>query len=723
MIRYAITKWFYNHRAVAIIAIALFAFIGLTFAQLGRSFIGQESTLNVGSVAVRDIRAPIKITYVSEVETNRQRDLAAAAIASIYTSPDAQIARRQIQAARDALDKISLIRSGKSLLPVTLSLDATAIPPLPIIDRIRLLTALTWPAIDENNAQYILKISDGRWVLIDSHIITLLDETMRTSIRTDNLDAVKARMPSLVSFVFSTEEANFISEFTADFIVPNTSVDNNATTQARTRARNAVRPVERTFETNQTIIRGGEIVTPIDIEALDRLNLRRAALTWMDILGALAISVLFVGSFSLGLARYHLITKGYLTFERIPMRRTFLSVLLIIVSVFLLRWQVPGRPLFSYAVPTTALSMAVTSWSGGLAGVVASLAVSILGAANSDNPQALSMFYFAGGLMAGFSIGRAERISDYVRAGVLGVFAQLIVLLVFEVPAWQASGDATILLTRLAFAVAGGFMSIALAPAILYVVGLPMQIITPLQLMDLSRPSHPLIQLMLNKAPGSYHHSLMVANLAEHAAERIGADALLTRVGAYYHDVGKLTHPYFFIENQLDGSVNPHDNLEPLASAQALHNHVSDGLKLAQKYHLPLEIQAFISEHHGTTRAGSPYGRALKANPELKSDAPFRYKGPRPRSRETAILMLADGCEAFVRARKPATPEEMTELINKIVVDRLNDHQLDNSDLTLRDIDLVRQSFAETLRGLYHPRIDYPESAPVLAPQFNPTTL
>ena len=268
------------------------------------------------------------------------------------------------------------------------------------------------------------------------------------------------------------------------------------------------------------------------------------------------------------------------------------------------------------------------------------------------------------------------------------------------------------MITRFVFVIIGGVTTMAMAPAILYIAGLPMRIITPLQLMDLSRPSHPLIQQLLTMAPGTYHHSLMVANLAEHAAERIGADALLTRVGAYYHDVGKTLHPYFFIENQLDGSINPHDQLDPLMSAKVLHNHVSDGLKMAHKHRLPIEIQAFIAEHHGTTRAGSGYFRALKDNPDT-DDKPFRYPGPRPRSRETAILMLADGCEAIVRAKRPAHADETSKLISKIVIERLNDHQLDDSDLTLRDIEMVRQSFAETLRGIYHPRIDYPD---IMAP-------
>ncbi|MEI7468700.1 MAG: HDIG domain-containing metalloprotein [Chloroflexota bacterium] len=712
MIRTAIAEWLHRRRAIALAAIALFTFIGIASAQLVRFWVGGESTLKIGNVAPRDIRAPFKLTYVSDIDTNRQRDLAVAAISAVYSPPDAQISRRQIQLARETLDKIVLVRAGQPLAVATAVVDANISTQVPITDRVRVLTNFQNIKLDDNEAQLILKFSDGRWSLIDSQIITLLDEVMRNSIRTDNIDTIKARMPGLVSFIYSPEEANFISEFAADLVVPNTSVDANATAQARTRARNSISAVERTFEANQIVIRGGEVISANDLEALEKLNLRRADLTLLDVLGALAMSILVVMMLALAVARYHIMTSGYLNLGRVPLRRTFLSAFFLVLALYLARWQLPGRPLFAYVVPMSAIGMAITSWSRGLTGIVASLTLASLGTIGADNSLELTAFYAVGGVVACLSIGRVERISDFVWSGTMALIAQLIILGIFEVPLWQASNDASTMITRFVFVIIGGVTAMAIAPAILYIAGLPMRIITPLQLMDLSRPSHPLIQQLLTMAPGTYHHSLMVANLAEHAAERIGADALLTRVGAYYHDVGKTLHPYFFIENQLDGSINPHDQLDPLMSAKVLHNHVSDGLKMAHKHRLPIEIQAFIAEHHGTTRAGSGYFRALKDNPDT-DDKPFRYPGPRPRSRETAILMLADGCEAIVRAKRPAHADETSKLISKIVIERLNDHQLDDSDLTLRDIEMVRQSFAETLRGIYHPRIDYPD---IMAP-------
>jgi hypothetical protein len=231
--------------------------------------------------------------------------------------------------------------------------------------------------------------------------------------------------------------------------------------------------------------------------------------------------------------------------------------------------------------------------------------------------------------------------------------------------------------------------------------------------MEISRPDHPLLQFILRNAPGTYQHSLQVANLAEQAAENIGADPLLTRVGAIYHDAGKALNPFFFIENQLPGNANPHDQLTPDSSSQMIIRHVPDGLELARKYRLPRRVQDFILEHHGTMITRYQYAKAVEAagGDESKVDENgFRYPGPRPKSRETAILMLADGSEARVRAERPPDEDALRKVIKSVIENRLSAGQLDETDLTLRDLDLLINSFTTTLRGIYHPRIEYPDT-------------
>jgi putative nucleotidyltransferase with HDIG domain len=215
---------------------------------------------------------------------------------------------------------------------------------------------------------------------------------------------------------------------------------------------------------------------------------------------------------------------------------------------------------------------------------------------------------------------------------------------------------------------------------------------------------------MLRKAPGTYQHSLQVANLAELAAEQIGANATLVRVGAMYHDIGKTLNPQFFVENQTAG-VNPHDELhDPYRSAQLIIGHVAEGIRLARLHRLPERIRDFIREHHGTSKPMYFYYRALELadgdTDEIDIKA-FTYPGPRPKTKETAILMLADGTESTARAVNPRTHEEIEDVVNKTFERALEDGQLDESNLTLNDLKAIREVFIETLQGIYHQRIAY----------------
>jgi putative nucleotidyltransferase with HDIG domain len=243
-----------------------------------------------------------------------------------------------------------------------------------------------------------------------------------------------------------------------------------------------------------------------------------------------------------------------------------------------------------------------------------------------------------------------------------------------------------------------------------YFLGSVFGIMTILQLLDLSRLDHPLLRDLLRRAPGTYHHSIMVANLAEQAAERIEANSALVRVGAFYHDVGKMHRPPFFIENQ-EGN-NPHDSLDPYTSARIIISHVRDGLELARKHHLPHRIRDFIAEHHGERLVKNFYRKAVDmAEDEGTIDESlFRYPGPRPRSREAAIVMLADAIDATSTALRPNTESAIVKLVNTIIEDDLLGNQLEHSGLTLGDIEQLRISFIETLKGRFHVRVAYPDN-------------
>jgi putative nucleotidyltransferase with HDIG domain len=214
------------------------------------------------------------------------------------------------------------------------------------------------------------------------------------------------------------------------------------------------------------------------------------------------------------------------------------------------------------------------------------------------------------------------------------------------------------------------------------------------------------------EAPGTYHHSIMVGNLAERAAEVIGADSLLLRVAAYYHDIGKLERPWAFIENQQDAEENIHESLDPAESAQIIAAHVSDGVRLAERFGLPTRIQDMIPQHHGTRTISFFYQQAAEQTVGNPDPALFTYPGPRPQSREAAILMLADSTEAAARASRDHSREAIDRLVDNIVRQRLEEGQFDDCDLTLRDLTRIKESFVTLLTGIYHPRIPYPPSKP-----------
>jgi putative nucleotidyltransferase with HDIG domain len=343
-------------------------------------------------------------------------------------------------------------------------------------------------------------------------------------------------------------------------------------------------------------------------------------------------------------------------------------------------------------------------------GIMTSLVIGALAGYLAPRGLELALYAIMSGILASLMIGRAERLGAFIWAGIAAAVGAGLVIILFRIPdpATDIIGKASLL----GASITSGLLSTSLGFGLLLVLGNLLGITTNLQLIELSRPDHPLLQQILVNSPGTYQHSLQVANLAEQAARAIGANPLMTRVGALYHDVGKSVRPQFFIENQVAGQ-NIHEQLDPRTSADIILAHVREGLDLARKYRIPPSIRDFITEHHGTLDAAYQYHEALKAAGGDESNIDkrdFTYPGPRPRSRETALLMLADGVEAAARGETPQTEEEIDKLVRWVIEDRRSKGQLDRTELTLKDLDTIRRSFVGTLKNIYHPRIRYPQN-------------
>jgi len=261
----------------------------------------------------------------------------------------------------------------------------------------------------------------------------------------------------------------------------------------------------------------------------------------------------------------------------------------------------------------------------------------------------------------------------------------------------------------LLYVLLGAFSSCMLSIGLLPILENAFRIITPIRMLELSNPNQAVLKRMLLEAPGTYYHSMVVGNMAEIAANAVGANGLLARIGALYHDVGKLMRPYMFKENQND-DVNPHDDIPPETSAKIITSHVKDGLHIAKKYKVSELAYDFILEHHGTTTASFFYHKAVESYGfENVNIEDYKYSGRIPSSPESAIVMMADTCEAAVRAQKKADPNAIRELINKLIDAKINDRQLDDCKLTLSQIKVIKETFFTVLSGSLHQRIEYPD--------------
>ncbi|MDO9299873.1 MAG: HDIG domain-containing protein, partial [Anaerolineales bacterium] len=370
---------------------------------------------------------------------------------------------------------------------------------------------------------------------------------------------------------------------------------------------------------------------------------------------------------------------------------------------------IPGNVLLPYLYPLPAVGMLLATLFGLEAGIVISIVTCVL-AAYGFNADLLPYYLFAS-LCGVLALGPARRFWAYLWAGVAVTGAGIAMLAAFRLSAGDLDwlGIAQLVLA----AVGNGFLSAAFALLGQYFLAQSLGLATALHLIEISRPDFPLLQYFLRNAPGTYQHSLQVANLAEQAAEKIGADPLLTRVGAQFHDIGKALNPTFFIENQIPGNINAHHDIAPEESAATIIRHVTDGIQLAKKYGLPERLHDFILEHHGTLITRYQYSQAMEAagGDAAKVDIEkFRYPGPRPNSRETALLMLADATEARARAERPIDDDGLRALVRSVIETVQKYSQLDDTLLTLRDLHLITESFVTTLRGTYHPRIQYPSA-------------
>jgi len=645
------------------------------------------SLLNIGDVAFQDIRAPRSFSFVSEYLTGIAQDAAEKTVAPIYLPADPAISRKQIETLKILLSYISTSRT-----------DAFADQQQKTND----IQAIEIIIISEDTAKALVNLSDERWELIQAESLYILEEVMRNSIREEQISGIQRNLSPQIGFEFNEQENSIISEIVSQLIIINSLYSNEKSAEAISLARESIDPISNGYAAGEIIINSGEVIDALKREALQELGYTEPKNKIFDYLSAGLLIIVLV-SMNYFYVRRVKQTKGY-AIDGLP-----IITILFFLFLFTARILIPNHTILPYLFPVAAFGLTISSVFDYETGLIAALSLSILAAYNQLNSVDLALYYFIPSAISIFILGRGRRINIFFLSGLaLSISGSAIVISYRLLSSYLDLSGAGSLIGA---AFINGIGSISLALIFQFILSQILGKTTALQLMDLSRPGHPLLQELLTKAPGTYQHSLQVANLAEQAAREIKGDALLTRVGALYHDVGKSLDPSFFIENQPPGQMDSHEDMDPVITAATIIQHVTDGIKLAKKHRLPPQVQAFISEHHGTTLTRYQYNQAVTdaGGEEFVEESLFQYPGPIPQSKETALLMLADGSEARMRSETPETTDQILEIVEESIAYYVQSGQLDNADLTLFDIQKVIKSFARTFRNTYHHRIKYPE--------------
>ncbi|MFA5150466.1 MAG: HDIG domain-containing metalloprotein [Candidatus Omnitrophota bacterium] len=427
------------------------------------------------------------------------------------------------------------------------------------------------------------------------------------------------------------------------------------------------------------------------------------------ILILLAFIFSYVAQINLAVTLFLIILCGYLKLRKLDIkccRLINLSLLFLIIYAggsFIIRQQ-----LSILYIPFSIIPMLATLLFGSLeVSLLLTLASAVALASFSGYPLQTMLLALTSGTVSSFLVLGARKRSTIIRAGILNALLQIIVLVLIE-HLWIG------LPYRYLTLFLNGIISSIIVLGVLSVFEYLFNTATNISLLELADFHHPLLQRMVQEAPGTYHHSLIVGNLSETACRAVGANALLARIGAYYHDIGKLQKPEYFSENQ-NREINKHGNLSPTMSKLVIMNHVKEGLELAKRYRLNPALIDFIQQHHGNSLVYYFYRRALEniEKDEVVKEEGFRYPGPKPNTKETAIVLLADSVEAAMRTLREPSPAKIEELVHKVINNKFIDGQLDECELTLKDLEKISAVFIRLLCGIYHSRTSYPEGTSI----------
>ncbi len=555
--------------------------------------------------------------------------------------------------------------------------------------------------IDLHSAEAFIKTERSELESLQFDIERIIYDIMEQGVKEQGLEnARRQAVQEIELLAYQKELKDNIAEVVKPMIRANMIYNDEVTVKAREKARQEMEPVKILKGTR--IVGEGEMVTERHMEQLESLGLQRTMADYYIFFG---LALLLLAIFLVG-GIYLYIHEKEIFYS--PSLLLLLSIIIITTLIFI----VAANFFSGFLIPTAMGIILITVLFNSRLAILFNVILAIFIGIITGGDFSFMVMALLGGLVAAYSVAKLYHRSDLTKAGLYVALVNVLVIVstflffsgfkleyefIKEFSIGMVSG------------VASGLFSSVMAIGLLPFLESGFGLTTSVSLLELANPNQPLLKKLLIKAPGTYHHSIIVANLAEAASEAVGGDPLLARVGAYYHDIGKVRRPYFFIENQLTND-NPHNKISASLSTLIITAHVKDGVEMAREAKLPEIITDFILQHHGTSVIAYFYHQATEKEKNDKvCEENFRYDGPKPQTKEAAIIMISDAVEAAVRAMSKPTSGRVEGLIRKIIKEKLNDGQLDESDLTLKDLDKIADALTSILSGIFHSRIEYPE--------------
>ncbi|MDD3271311.1 MAG: HDIG domain-containing metalloprotein [Syntrophomonadaceae bacterium] len=676
-------------------------FFSITILIVFSNFNPKQVTLKPDEVARRDIQSSTTSIIIDEAKTEELRKQAADKVQKVYQE-----------------DTYALTATGNEINSFFSLVNDIRVAGEDNNDKLQELLDSTnkeGRKVETGNnsgqlAQYLINATPEDLQQMQVTSLSIIPGLMQKPITEENLDGVFDQASKQIDQLeYSLQAREIMKIVIINAIKPNLVFNKEATDKAIKEAMDAVKPVQKTVKPGEKIVREGERVTAEQISTLEQLGIQRSKSYPLTLVGS-AIFVLLTFWLTIEFVRRYY--KKIYEDHKLMLLIGLIFILILSITRFLTVIKIGEMPginaLIGYLAPVAAGSMLIAILlDNRLAYFLTMVMALYVGLLTEGNQLFYAITAFAGGTVGIFQVYRLNQTSDLARSGFYIALANIISILTLSL----IGGNVTLnlILVGIVIGAVNGILSAVLMIGALPYLESAFSITSMIKLLELSNPNNELLKKLLMEAPGTYHHSLMVGNLAEASAEFIGANPLLVRVGAYYHDIGKIKRTDYFVENQR-GFDNPHEKIAPALSALIITSHVREGVELAREAHIPQDIINFIEQHHGTSLARYFYSRALEEDREgTLSEDTFRYEGPKPQSKEVALVMLADSVEAGVRSLQDPTPEKIKNMVRRIIQDKLNDGQLESCDLTFKDLDVIANSFCTSLEGLYHKRIEYPE--------------